>query len=427
LIAHEYTHAYIYSKRGGTTSVPVKANGSGFNSGHINEAAAQAISSIYVPSSEIDIEFYQTSKGGNLSRAFMQFFKACFLTYAQRFNSQSEKVYQVRKRAVESINKLRANRLIDISDRYTGGNFSKLPLVEKFSLTESVLGEEDHELLTFAKVVYYLEEAEKLSFHGLVLLNILPPDEAKEHIYELDNELESTFDPTMKQLFPEEGFIEKAKGRLGILYDVGESVTEATGSSEVRYEKTEFRDSILQIRQGVEQIESQLIENEDLKEQEKRLLQQLVEDLREAIEAYQEENKVERTYEEEWSQEFDAEVSEIAEWVKERVADGDYTDPVRVSRNMMLQLNSIVDDYFKVIEAGENYNRKILNALKNLHGDENQALEILERHRDKQEYREMNQMLQITEKVYELVENAQQNFESALDNLEKAQEELPEN
>lgn len=425
IILHEYTHAYIYAGMKGRTRASLETkHGWSFNSKNLNEGAAQAVSSVYHRGQHINVDYYNESS--NISRAMLQFFKACFLSYSERFDSRPEKVYKIRSRAVEAYNRLNSNSLENLASKLTGGRFKQLSIIERFSLTEAVLGEENEELRTFAVVVYYLEQAEKYSLHGLVLLNILPPDEAKSYIYELDNELEYTFDETMNELFPDEGFIEQ-EDEMGVLNKVGETLAEKTGSSEVRYEKTEFRDSILQIRQGIEQIENQLMGNEDLKEEEKRLLQQLVEDLREAIEAYQEENKVERTYEEEWSQEFDAEVSEIADWVKERVAVGDYTDPVRVSRNMMLQLNSIVDDYFKVTEAGENYNRKILNALKNLHGDENQALEILERHKDKQEYREMNQMLQITEKVYELVENAQQNFESALDNLEKAQGELPEN
>jgi tRNA U55 pseudouridine synthase TruB len=150
----------------------------------------------------------------------------------------------------------------------------------------------------------------------------------------------------------------------------------------------------------------------------------MVADLEEALNYYEHENKVERQYENQWTDEYDAEVSEIAEWVKERVEDGDYTDPVRVSKNMMLKLQAIVEDYFKVIRTGREYNQKILEALEHLHGEENEAKNILHKYKEENNMEKVEEMLQITEKIYEIVDEAQNNFEQAIAFLDEAEEKL---
>jgi hypothetical protein len=249
-IVHEYTHAYIHSKRKGFTGIKVRSDGRIFDSFNVNEAAAQAITSIYVPSFEMDVEGYLESEYHDFSRAFLQFFKACFMSYATRFNGNPKKAYRIRKRAVKSINRFQANRYINISDILTRGKITELTSVQKFSLTEAILEEKDHELLKFAEVVYCLEEAEKHSFHALVLLNILPPERAKKYVYELDNELESTFEHSMTRLFPEEGFIQDSNG-LGLLYETGKSLAGGNTESSIRYEKTEFKDSLNKVRRGI--------------------------------------------------------------------------------------------------------------------------------------------------------------------------------
>lgn len=409
IINHEMTHAYIFFN----TNI-FKQMGDE-KAQELNEAAAQAATNIRWPSQEGMVELYQET---GQSRAYQQFFRLLYLTYADRFDSPEEKIYRIRERSAEAFTRIYKQKLLS-------SPLQKLPFVDKMSLVEIILDDEDEELLTAAKVIWYLEQAEQAAFHPLVLLNIFPPKETRSHISKIDNELDSAFAEPLESLFPKGAYINenKNKGIVGKVASVTEDSLPQIG--ELDWEKTEFESTLKEMEKGLEDLRK-LQEDSRLSSEESQEVKKTADEIEEALNYYMEEKKLERSRGKELAEKYGGRVEEVVDFVKERVYRGDQTDPIRISDALLKELSGVTGDYETVIEVGRKYNKKILEALDKLHSDEEKVAKIVQNKRREKQYRELHELLQITSRVHNIVKQAEEEFEYAEKMIKKAEESIEE-
>jgi hypothetical protein len=422
LINHEMTHAYISGKLGHDWRSDYKVQYNfkidrehelDIRVKSIDEGACQAVSSIVHPGKSTYVEGYQDERRHTM--ADLQFFKTCFMIYARRFDSKEEKVSAIRKRAVETV-----ERIYKTQKRKSGMfDYTKLPFINEYTVVEAVLGENDMGLVRFRAVLKMMEEVEQESFFSLALLNMLEYDR-DNHMYSFISEIESESDNTIEQFVSSEGAITELipeEGQKKRYYpDRGEY-----GETEIEHE---FDDSLYEIRQGLQRLLAVAEKNENLSQEERERIKSAVEDVKEAIEIYKEENKLEQSMESELEEEYREDTQKIARWIKQRVEKGEYTDPVRVLSDLKVETEAVVDDYRKMIHAGIEYNQKIEQRLEALHHEEEGIHRILDERNVNDE--EVQEMMDITRHVYNLCQKSTTKLRDAEDKLDQATEILEE-
>lgn len=395
LIIHENTHSYIKSNLGGDL---------GYRS--INEAAAQATSSMV--SGEIDyarletrIENYR-DKGESFSRRELQFWKEVFIRYSEEFEKKPEKIYNIRRSSVKAC-RLRRKRSL------TPESFYKLPFVERLTLVEMVLGNEEEELRKLWYKVDHLENAEKACFHSLVILDILPEEVMENQIKRVDNSIKKGFLKGLRELIPDSDTSEDYLVGL-----ISESDSEQN-------EKERFLFDMGTLEKGIEELKS-VLKREKLTAQEKEDLEILIQNLKQIIRLYEEENKVATNYNEKFSEKYDEEADEIGEWIRERVGDPKKTDPVRLGENMELNLERIIEDYEKVIDTGLEYTEEILELLEQIYNREERLKTIFRKHKKKEDYEHLQKLENKTSELHEIVKDSEGRLNQAKEEIAQAKQ-----
>lgn len=414
VIVHEFTHIYIVKH----VSMPLEiATMSSRN--EINEGAAQAVSSVLVPSNHISAEYYR-QEGTDTN--YLQFFKLLFLIYAERFDSEEEKVYGIRQRAVQAYMRYAKGMVVN----NLPGKFHDLGIVDRISLVDMVLDDADEDrLMAVARAMWFLEQAEELTLHPLAMLNIIPAEEAKNYAHKIESDLNSVYSDSLEQLFPDESYISDGSG-----VDLIDTIAQKTSSSlpgvgEIEYEKTEIRESLRIIENGLQDVE-RVRKNESPSREEERALVEFESDLKEAIKLYKEERKIERRKGQELAEKHGGRAENVVKWYKQTYYHKDFVDPIRVAGNLVDNMDALLEKYRTVITTGDEYNRKLLQALEKLHGDEERVEKVLRRHSDREKYQHLERFIELTEEVYEIVEDADGQFRQAIEYLDSCEEELSE-
>lgn len=418
LINHEMTHAYITASLGSRWEDRYRLDynykiddehSMDLKIKSVDEGACQAVSSIVDPSSTTGVEHYQQQRRHTMGD--LQFFKTCFMVYAERFDTKEEKVSQIRERAVESV-----KRIFNTKKRKSGRfDYTNLPLFKEYTIVSAVLDNHNPRLEKFRIILKKIEQAEKKSFYSLALLNVLEYDR-DNHMKSFISEIESQTDSTIHQLASQDGSItqlipENAEYKI-YNPDVGEYGETTT--------QHEFDDSLYKIRNGLQHLLAIAGQNNNLKTEESRRLRSAVEEVEDAIEIFKEENKLENSIQSEVEAEYREDTEKIANWVKQRVEHGEYTDPVRIMSDLEVETEAILEDYLKMVEAGIQYNKKIGKKLEALHHDEKGVEQIINDPKKNIQNQEIKEMLKLTEHVFNLCGNSVEKLEEAKEELEAA-------
>jgi hypothetical protein len=361
-INHELTHAYVEEKTGYDNNRKELEA--------IDEAAAYAVGNIK-QASIAATEAYQVQ---GIERNLMHSAQKIMLDIANSEDNKQQAITNVRGKAAEAIQRLQKDASLD-------------PI--------QVLREEDDREVKMLRVTAYaMEITEMKSLEILDKLSMIPPDKMSnftQHLSIGNRNIE-----TDDGLFPFYSKVEEQR----------EDFVEALESGE------DLRTTEEEIEKGIKDLES-LIQNGNLSEEEREAASHLKSDLEEALNVYND---------------TDFQIYEIAERV---FAEGILTSPkvleqILEDKNHKQKLELLLEKYLEIVQAGEEDNQKIFQALKQLHDDEEKSAKIAREHSNKQEFRDIERMNKATEEAYNITKNAQGELQEAEEILETALQKIDE-
>ncbi|MFB6208472.1 MAG: zinc ribbon domain-containing protein [Candidatus Nanohaloarchaea archaeon] len=382
-LAHEMTHAYItsrYDSERFNRHEKMGAHHLGATVDAVNEAASTAVT-YRLNQDYVEGEAFPTTanyRSDDIPKSVLQSGIQAFLYYTEG-EKPRKAVSMIRERAVEVI-----QRLIDEDVEHDP--------------VELIAGEKHGDLERVHEVTKAIEEAEYHFYHALILLDIIDPKNAK-----------------------------KWAKKYGDTPDYWNSF----GRNDM------FRDDLQTIQKGIHELEKTVQEG-GMEPREIQAVQQCISDLVNAINKYRSETSFyhnsyctdcgaqvepdhsycgycgkELSYAEERSLEFlNAHMSSILAGmgrddlkVDQEIQDSRIENPLQ-----------ILMPYMDMVRTGIKYNQEILEALQQLHDDEELAAQsVAEASKEKEE---VGQMLEITEEAYGYAQKADENLRHALEVLE---------
>ena len=364
-INHELTHAYIEEKTG--------YNNERKELMAIDEAAAYAVGNI-TQASIAATEAYQVQ---GIERNVMHSAQKIMLDIAKSEDNKQKAITKVRGKAAEAIQELQKDTTLD-------------PI--------QVLREEDDREVKMLRVTAYaMELTEMKTLEILDQLSIIPADKMQNFTQHLSifEQAEARLN-TDNELFPFISRVEEAR----------EDFREALESDEG------LRTTEEEIENGIKDLES-LISSGNLSNDEQEAISLLKSDLEQALTVYND---------------TDFQIYEIAERV---FAEGSLTSPkvleqILEDKNHKQKLEVLLEKYIDIVQAGKDDNQKIFQALKQLHDDEEKSAQIARRHSNKEEFEDIERMINSTEKAYHITEKAQGELKEAEEILETAVQKINE-
>ena len=364
-INHELTHAYVEEKTGyDNNRKELEA---------IDEAGAYAVGNI-TQASIAATEAYQVQ---GIERNLMHSAQKIMLDIANSEDNKQQAITKVRGKAAQAIQRLQKDASLD-------------PI--------QVLREEDDREVKMLRVTAYaMEITEMKSLEILEELSLIPPDKMSNFTQHLSifEQAGATLNKD-NEIFPFFSRVEKAREDFGEALEADE----------------DLRTTEEEIEKGIKELES-LIQSGNLSEEEREAVSHLKSDLEEALNVYNDTN---------------FQIYEIAERV---FAEGSLTSPkvleqILEDKNHKQKLELLLEKYLEIVQAGEGNNKKIFQALKQLHDDEEKSAQIAREHSNKQEFRDIERMIEATEEAYNITKDAQKELQESEEILKTALQKIDE-
>ncbi len=378
-VNHELTHAYINRNVSNARQSEETAA--------INEAAAQVVD--YLGSGRMDpSEGYQRE---GISKAHFHTAQWYFQTVAED-RSRPEAISLIRKKAVKAIQRLNQRPEIDI--------------------LEALDPEDYQELRKLRSVLFLIERVENRVFKALVKLGVVPEQQARSFLKDLEEDLENQYIIGYNNLFPEDMMPSQLGDRVRQGGRKPEGLDDLGDESGLR-----ANDFMKQMVEGMKDL-NRILEKEELDWREAKAMKQLLKDLGALIRQYREDDKLERYLDR------IGEEKEHADRMLAKFADSNTTSSAALKsseKTLEQELKDLIGVYRRVIGAGIDYNQKIIDGLETLHDEEGRAAEIAREYKDREGYEELKVMHDVTEEILELCRHTEEELQEALNVLEEAE------